>query len=214
MRPRLARRWKFARIAAFWGLALSALVLPSLMLPASTNTTAATAPATTSQPATRTAEQRRQDDINRVMEFFRLTQPDVYAQAKIYQQTEPEKFDKLITGAIMTVNRFESMKRRNPRLFDLSMRDLQLGYESLRKAHELKRTDLSAADRNRMTQQLKEIVAAEFEIQQQIRQAEIEDLRQRLKDLDTSVRDKQEQKDAIIRKRTEDLLERTPGLMW
>jgi adenylate cyclase class IV len=57
-------------------------------------------------------------------------------------------------------------------------------------------------------------VAAEFEVQQQIRQTEIEDLRQRLKDLDTSVHDKQEQKDAIIRKRTEDLLERTPGLMW
>jgi hypothetical protein len=194
---------------------LFSLALPTLQIPAA-GPHVATRPAAQPRPApaTQTADSRRADDIARVMEFFRVTQPDVYEQAKILRTTDPKKFDTLIGGAIMTVYRLEAMKRKNPKLFDLSMRDFQLGYETLRKSRELKRNDLAEGDRRQIRTQLAAIVTEQYDVQQQIRQTELEDLRQKLKDLDAQLRDRQKDKDNIIHKRIDDLIDRTPGLMW
>jgi hypothetical protein len=173
---------------------------------------AAAHPATA--PAPRTPEQKKQDDIQRVMEFFKATQPDVYEQAKALRETDPAKFEKLIGGALSTVNHLEGTRRRNPKLFELCMKDLQLNYQSLRIAHELKRTDLPSADRRQLTEQLNILVAREFDFQQQVRQLEIEDLQKKVSDLDTQVRAREGDKENIIRKRVEDLTERTPRLEW
>ena len=166
------------------------------------------------EPAARTAEQRKQDDINRVMDFFKITQPDVYNQAKVLHGTDPARFDRLIMGALPTVNKLEGIRRRSQELFDLSMQDLQLGYQSLKIAQRLKRTDLSPVDRANLTEQLRAVVAAEFEVQQQIRQWEINDLQEKVQDLDGQVKDREMDAEAIIQKRMEDLVERNPRLEW
>ena len=166
------------------------------------------------EPAARSAEQKKQDDINRVMDFFRITQPDVYNQAKVLHGTDPARFDRLIMGALPTVNRLETIRRRSEKLFALSMQDLQLGYQSLRIAQRLKRTDLSGADRANLTEQLRAVVAAEFAVQQQIRQWEIDDLQEKVLDLDSQVKDRDMDEEAIIQKRMEDLVERNPRLEW
>jgi hypothetical protein len=170
--------------------------------------------ATTSQPATRTAEEKKQDDINRVMEFFRVTQPDVYEQARSLRTSDPAKFEKLISGAISTVNHMEGIRRRNPKIFELCMQEMQFNYASLRMAHELKRTDLPDPDRKQITEQLKNIIAAEFDVQQQIKYLEIEDLQKKVSDLDNAVHARQQDKDNVLHKRLEDLTERTPRLEW
>ena len=161
-----------------------------------------------------TAEQRKQDDINRVMDFLKITQPDVYNQAKVLHGTDPARFDRLILSALPTVNRLEGIRRRSPQLFDLSMQDLQLGYQSLRIAQRLKRTDLTGADRANLTEQLRAVVAAEFEVQQQIRQWEIDELQEKVQELDGQVKDREADAEAIIQKRMEDLVERNPRLEW
>ena len=166
------------------------------------------------EPAARTAEQRKQDDINRVMDFFKITQPDVYNQAKVLHGTDPARFDRLIMGALPTVNKLEGIRRRSQELFDLSMQDLKLGYQSLRIAQRLKRTDLTDADRANLTEQLRAVVAAEFEVQQQIRQWEINDLQEKVQDLDSQVKDREMDAETIIQKRMEDLVERNPRLEW
>ena len=158
-------------------------------------------------PATRTSDQRRQDDINRVMEFLRVTQPDVYDQARVLRVTDPLRFDRLILGALPTVNRLETTRKRSQKLFDLSMQDLQLGYQSLRIANALKLPGTSYADRKKLTDQLSAIVTAEFEVQQQIRQFEIDDLQQKVKDLDSQVKDREQGKAAILQKRLDDLIQ-------
>jgi hypothetical protein len=170
--------------------------------------------ATASQPTTRTAEQRKQDDIARVMEFFRLTQPDVYEQATALRQNDPTKFDRLILGALPTVNRLEGLKRKSQKLFDLSMLDMQLGYQSLRISQKLKSTGLPAAERVKLTDQMREIVTVEFVVQQQIRQLEIEDLQQKVKDLDNRVKDREKDQSNIIQKRMNDLVDGNPKLEW
>ena len=165
-------------------------------------------------PATRTSDQRRQDDINRVMEFLRVTQPDVYDQARVLRVTDPLRFDRLILGALPTVNRLETTRKRSQKLFDLSMQDLQLGYQSLRIANALKLPGTSYADRKKLTDQLSAIVTAEFEVQQQIRQFEIDDLQQKVKDLDSQVKDREQGKAAILQKRLDDLIQHNPRLEW
>jgi hypothetical protein len=212
------RTYRFRLLAA----GLLALALPPLLLPTAT-AQVATRPAPASPgassaattPATQSAaEVRRQEEIARVMEFFRVTQPDVYEQAKILRTADAKKFDSLISGAAMTVNKLESLKRKNPKLFDLSMRDFQLHYESMRKARELKRADLAEGDRRQLKAQLGAIVAEQYDVRQQIRQTELEDLRQKLKDLDAQLHDRQKDKDNIIKNRIDDLIERAPGPMW
>jgi hypothetical protein len=165
-------------------------------------------------PTARTADQRKQDDIDRVMEFFRLTQPDVFDQAQALRGSNPARFDRLIMGALPTVNRLEALRRKSQQLFDLSIQDLQLGYQSLRIAQRLKRTDLSDADRAKLTEQLKAVVAAEFVVQQQIRQLEINDLQQKVQDLDSQVKGREMDQQNIIQKRVQDLVERNPRLEW
>jgi hypothetical protein len=176
----------------------------------------APAPPPASQPASppRTPEQRLEDDINRVMEFFRITQPDVYGQAQTLRVTDPMRFTRLILGALPTVNRLETTRQRSQKLFDLSMQDLKLGYQSLRIATDLRRSSLSEADRKKLREQLASVVASEFDVQQKIRQFEIDDLQQKVKDVDTQVKDRERAKSTIIQKRLDDLIERTPRLEW
>jgi hypothetical protein len=169
---------------------------------------------TTSKPATRTAEQKKQDDIDRVMEFFRVTQPDVYDQANGLRNSDPAKFDKLILNALPNVNHLEIMRQNKPALFALSMEDLKLGYLSLRLAHDLKRADLSESDRIRITHELELTVAAEFNVQQKIRQYEIDDLEAKVRKLNDQVKARESDKSAIIQKRTDDLTKGTPRLDW
>ena len=83
---------------------LAVLLTSSALTLWATNTPpapATSAPTTdSSQPTTKTREQRHEEDINRVMEFFRVTQPDVFEKAKALRESDPAKFDKLIRGAV------------------------------------------------------------------------------------------------------------------
>ena len=169
---------------------------------------------TTASAPARTDEQKKQENIERVMEFFRLTQPDVYEQANALKGSDPRKFDKLILSALPRVNELDSIRKTNPALFELLMRDLELGYQSLRLAHELKRTDLTEAERNKLTEQLRKIIAAEFGVQQQIRQFDIDGLRQKLKSLDDQVKAREADRESILQKRADDLINGTPRLEW
>jgi hypothetical protein len=205
-----------ARIAS--GLALLLLPASALTLLAqekpqpSVTPPAATRPAAT-QPRKPEAN-KKEEEIARVMEFFRVTQPDVYEQATTLRDTEPARFEKLVRGAVNTVNKLEDMRKRNPRLFELTMKDLELNYRSLRLSRQLKRADLPTPDRERLTNELTGIVSTQFDIRQRIRQEEIEHLKQQLQALGDKLQSNEKVKDALIKKRVDDLVEKPPRLDW
>jgi hypothetical protein len=202
------------------------LVLPgavTLLAEQKTPPRAAAPATTTSQPATtasaaelreRAKQARKEEELARVMEFFRVTQPDVYEQAKTLQATDPARFEKLVGSTVGTVNRLEELKKRSPKLFELRMRDLELNYQSLRKSRILKQPDLASSERERISGDLVIIVTAQFETRQRIRQQEIEELKAQLKALEANLEKDGSDKDARIKKRVEDLVERTPRLEW
>jgi hypothetical protein len=171
--------------------------------------------ATTKPAATKPdPAKRKEEEIARVMEFFRVTQPDVYEQAKTLRETDHDKFEKLVHSAIWTVNKLEDMRKRNPRLFDLTMKDLELNYRSMRISRQLKNADLPSADRDKLTSELTGIVSSQFDLRQQIRKEEIENLKTQLKDLGDKLQKNEQVKDRLIKKRVDDLVEKPPRLDW
>ncbi|HVS72258.1 MAG TPA: hypothetical protein VHQ47_13465 [Phycisphaerae bacterium] len=170
---------------------------------------AATAP-TTEQAAA----QKKEQEIARVMEFFRVTQPDVYAQAKTLRDADPAQFEKLVRGALGTVNHLEDLRKRDPVQFDLKMKDLELAYKSLRLARELQRNDLDPSERQRVSADLRAVVTQEFDVCQQMRQEAINFIKNRVQDLDKDLQNRAKQKDALIKQRIQDLTEKSPKLEW
>ncbi len=169
------------------------------------------APAT--QPA-KTKEQRKQEETARVMEFFRVTQPDVYEQAKSLRDNDTTAFEKMIHSAANTVNKLEDLHRRNPALFDLRMKDFELAYRSLKVAKEIKRPDITPSDRDQLTKDLTDLVSTQFDLRQKIRQLEIDDVQKQLADLSQQLQDRKADKDTLIKKRVDDLIETVPRLEW
>ncbi len=206
----------FPRSRLALSLPLLALLLPAasyLLVPRPLPARAAgatTAPASTEQAAA----DRKEQEIARVMEFFRVTQPDVYDQAKSLREVDPARFEKLVRGALGTVNHLEAIKKNDPLLFDLKMKDLALAYQSLRLARELQKPGLTPAEHGSLATQLTKVVTDEFDICQQERQQEIADLRTRLQDLDKQLQERAKDKDALIKQRVQDLVEKPPRLDW
>lgn len=207
--PRPHRTYLFAAAALLFPLATALLADTPTTRPAASPAAAATAP-TTEQAAA----DRKEQEITKVMEFLRVTQPDVYDQALTFREADPARFEKLIRGALGTVNRLEDLKKRDPRLFELKMKDLELAYKSMRLARELQRPDLAAADRTRLSDDLTTVVTTEFDISQQMREHEIASMRTRLQDLDKQLQERAKDKDALIRQRVQDLVEKPPRLEW
>jgi hypothetical protein len=185
---------------------------PSLLASAASRGSPAAAAST--QPASQTAEEKKQRDIARVMEFFRNTQLDVYEQANALRASDPAKFDKLIADTLPTVDRLDAMRKSKPKLFELSMKDVQLNYLTLRLAHELKRADLTDADRKQITKELNEAVAQEFDVQQKIRQFELDELKGKVRKLDDQLKVRESDKGTIIQKRAQDLIKGTTRSEW
>lgn len=171
-------------------------------------TTAATAPNPTKKDA------RREEEISRVMDFFKQTQPDVYEQALKLRDSDPARFEKVIREASGTVKRLDELRRNKPKLFDLTMKDLTLNYRSVRLAREAKRTDLTPEQRDRNTKELQKVVEEQFSLRQQIRQFEIDEAAQRVRDLENALKDRDKVKADLIKKRVEELLEKPPRLDW
>lgn len=194
---------------------IAAVLVPAFLLVAADNVSSG--PASTSQPSTQAATQnknKKEEDIARVMDFFKATQPDLYQEAQVLKASDPDKFAKLIHGAIGMVNKLEDMRKKSPKLFDLKMKDLELAGKSVAIAKELKRTDLLPAERDQLTHQLSDIVAKQFDITQKYRQQEIDDLKDKLSGLQSQLEDRAKDKDDLIKKRVDDLLQNTPHLDW
>jgi hypothetical protein len=201
------------------GLALLAAPPALLLLADGPPAPATPSPGTHSAPATATRplsdrDRRKQEDIDKVMEFFKTTQPDLWEQARNLRDTNPQKFESLIRDTVGTVRRYEELKKRNQKLFDLTMSDLRLHYQSIRIAGALKKPDISAADKARFQKDLLDTVSEQFDVRQKIRQEEIDEQARKLKDLEDKLKQDRDNKDALIKKRVEELQDRVPKLDW
>ena len=166
-------------------------------------------PATsTSKPATqpvKNKEVKKTEDIARVMEFFRLYQPDVFEKATTLQKKDPAEFERLVQPAIHTVNSLDEMKKNDPDQYKLKIEDYQLTFQAKTLAQQLHRPDITAGERDKVLADITKIVSRQFDIGQQVRQKEIEAIEEKIKKLQAQLDERDKTKDKIISRRMEDL---------
>lgn len=187
------------------------LALPSAMTLLADDAPVVLASKVATQPATASApkkDAKREEEIARVMDFLKTTQPDLYEQALTFQEKDPARFNKVIGDASGTVRRLEELKRRNPKLFDLEIKNNTLSYRSMRLARELNRADISPETKEKTRGELRKVLLEQFGVMQQIRQLQIDEAAQRLKDLEKELKDRETKKDALIEDRIKQLISR------
>jgi hypothetical protein len=65
-----------------------------------------------------------------------------------------------------------------------------------------------------MSDELTSVVTTEFDVCQQMREHEIASMRTRLQDLDKQLQERAKDKDALIKQRMQDLVEKPARLEW
>ena len=190
-------------------IGLLAIVLPVAAALSDDKPAPKPAATTTSKPATAPAkskEARRAEDIARVLEFFKVVQPEAYDKALKLRETDPAKFEQLVVPAIPTVNNLEEIKRNNLALYELKVEDYRLTYQREDKVKQLHRSDLAASEHDRLLVDLTSIVTRQFEVGQLIRQQEIADIEKRLQKLRAQLEEADKDKDSVIKNRLERLI--------
>jgi hypothetical protein len=173
-------------------------------------TAATTQPAATATQPAKTKEQQKDENTHRVMEFFRLNAPYAYDQAVFLQKSDPARFDLLMSHSIGWVKGLESVQKKNKPLFDLKMKDVELSYDEAGLRDRIKRPDVSPEDKESLIKQLTDKLNEHFEVGQNIRAAEIEDLKKELAECEQKLQDRAGAKDDWIKKQLDTLISGVP----
>ncbi len=172
---------------------------------------AASSPAT-SQPVW--TKEKKEEETARVMEFFRTAQPDAYDQAKILHDSDPAKFDEMVRRMAVMVSRFEDLKKKHPALFEMNMKYFAMEYKSVELGKQIKSTEATGPEHDRLMQQLTQLVADQFDIKQKMRQSQIDDLQRQLTDLEKQSQARAADRDDMIKKRVDSLIDTVPEWDW
>jgi len=180
--------------------------------PATTAPAAAAKSPPASAPA-KTKEQKEAEEIARVMDFFKRTQPDVYEQALQLRATDPDKFKSLVQSqsVVCRVNSLEDIKKNDPEYYDLKIKDYQFIFLSKRLAEQLHRSDLTPADRAKIMADLNDLISREFDNAQQMHRKEIANIEERVKKLQATLEEREQNKDKYLKRRLNELAPPPPA---
>jgi hypothetical protein len=159
-------------------------------------------------------KEKKDEETARVMDFFQAAQPDAYDQAKILRDSDPQKFDEMVRKMAGMVSRFEDMKKKHPALFEMNMKYFAMEYKSVELGKQIKSTETTGPEHDRLMQQLTQLVADQFDIKQKMRQSQIDDLQRQLTDLEKQSQDRAADRDDMIKKRVDSLIETVPEWDW
>ena len=167
-----------------------------------------TEPAST-QPA-KSKEQVKEENTHRVLEFLRINQPYAYDQALSLQKSDSARFDWMVSHANSTVRSLENLQKRNKPLFDMKLKDYEITFQTYALRDQIKRTDITPAEKESLIAQLSDKLNQQFENGQKIRAAEIEDLQKELADCQQKLQERAAGKDDWIKKQIDDLIGNVP----
>jgi len=141
--------------------------------------------------------------------------PELGEELTRLREDEPRRFARELEGRFPRVRWLLRLKRFDPEMFELRMRDMELYRSSrdlaerVRAAREAGRSEAEAAAREK----LDDVVARHFEVRQQIREAELARLERRLAELREQIADRARNRQRLIAEHTESLIhdEHRPG---
>lgn len=168
-------------------------------------------PATT-QPAPPTPE-----DL--VLGFAMQNEPDIYKWLLVLREKDPKRYNDLIREFTPEVRKLSDLKKRNPDMFQLTIEDRRLYFQSL----QLSRDNPAAtgpAEQARH-QKLETVVKMQFEVRQKLRQVELDEaaariqaLQKQLDRLKSELETRERNKDTLIEQRIEDLTNKNAKMEW
>jgi YesN/AraC family two-component response regulator len=152
--------------------------------------------------------------INQIMDFLKATEPDVYKKAEILRQSDPRQFAKLITEAAPNFARLERLRKTDPKLLHLTLQDLADTHESFKLAGELRQPGLPPSAMQLLRTRLRQVVTAQFDLRQQIRLHELNELVKKINELKAQLKHRETRRLQIIQRRMTELIGKPPSVNW
>jgi len=175
-----------------------------------------------SAPATHPASLPRivvNDDV--VLNFFQKYEPDVYKQMMVLKDKDKAKYETLMKDFYKEVGHLLDLQRRNVPLFEITMEDRRVGFDSLQLARHIRDDKLSPQELDKANKDLQALLDKQFDLRQKIRQAALDDQKARIEDLQKAYESVLEQfaqrektKDDLIKQRMDDLMQKNPKVEW
>lgn len=155
-------------------------------------------------------------DMQEILELLKEQDPPLAQRLEAIRQTDPQRAQRMLGPHVPGLMRLAYLKRTDPEHFRLRMQDLKLDRQSrelARQIHGLAAADM-AAQRDRLTQELRAVLAQQFQVRQQLQEKMVQDLQQRLENLRLEVERRRAQKDQLIDQRFQELLQQNQGPQW
>ncbi len=152
--------------------------------------------------------------INQIMDFMNATEPDVYKKAEILRRSDPRQFARLITEAAPNFARLEHLRKTDPKLLHLTLQDLADTHESFKLAGELRQPGLPPSAMQLLRARLQQVVTAQFDLRQQIRLHELNELVKKINELKAQLKHRETRRMEIIQRRMAQLIGKPPSVNW
>ncbi len=191
------------------------LVIAGILMAGAAAGAAPQIPAKNNLPAKRApAKSVSQTQVQKIMEFLKQTQPNVYRKALILRRSDPKKFHSLICAAAPNFRRLEFMQKYDPKLFTYTLRDLRLTHESYWIAWQLKKKHLDKKQAASLHGQLMVVVTEQFNLRQKIREHIIHHLLQRVAQIKAQLAQRNKARESIISDRIHALIGKQLSVNW
>ncbi|MFA7332207.1 MAG: hypothetical protein WC326_14150 [Candidatus Delongbacteria bacterium] len=154
--------------------------------------------------ATRDVFQEQRDEI---VQFVRQHFPEKARLLEDLRKRNPAEFQRRRQKLAEEVRRLMELERENPGLFKLQVEEMRLRDELNRLARDLRRQREGSRERQESAKQLRDSLERSFDLRQKIKQGELEDLRQRLGELESSLKRRTERRAQLIEERFQQLSE-------
>jgi hypothetical protein len=145
--------------------------------------------------------------------FIRENFPERAARLEILREQDPTTFREKARELHREVERLMELKEKNKALFDVHMEEIRLR-TTLRKQAKTLREAGSETERQQARTALRASLERAFDLRQQIKQGEVEELRDRLKELESGLERRKGRRAELIEEQLRKLASEEPESDW
>ncbi|MCC6580819.1 MAG: hypothetical protein IT440_10290 [Phycisphaeraceae bacterium] len=152
------------------------------------------------------------DEREQALRLLEDVNPELGDKIKLWRDINPERVDQVLAGIQPRLRPLMALQQSDPQLYDLKVQDLRLETQTRRLASSVRHA--SAENAPALRQQLKTVVTQHFDLRQQIRQRELENLRRRIDDLQKQIETRRDARDELIDNRVTELTGHESQPQW
>jgi len=148
------------------------------------------------------------EQIQDLQAILKEQDPRIAARLEEVLKSHPERVQELLANHWPRVARLVELKHRDGKLFALTMGEIRLNRAKMELVEKFHKLDGNVAPTqvDELKAQLKQIVSQQFDLRQQIRRREIENLEHRLAELRKGIEDREHKRTQILDEHVNDLL--------